>query len=716
MRLSLRFKLALLAFIFLFVPFGGKYFSEILQQDLIESRRQTIQFSAKVIAAALSEQPEIFAREGFHSLDAERDLYLYQLTSPIRLNGKADDWYPQVEEAAWYGRNHLLQAVAPYEESSLHFRQLTGSRGNFLYILFLVTDDHLVYRSPHSPSFQQADHLRLSIADRQGEIQQYIIAPVRKGWVNGMHVFQEIDGTEQLRIESSIRGMWEETEQGYTVELRLPVELVGNRLAFSVADVDDVDSGKIVSLVGTGTLEQESQSGLLIPPSASIEKKLQAFSRPDSRITIVDRNQHIRARYGKLSTGGENQGKQQTSLLTRLSIEFHKLFTPLYQFFTKPFLQQIAEQKVQPKTVTISGISKVLQEGVSTTTSYTLQDELVEIMAAISPLAWNDDILGAVIVEQTTASILALQNRVIEESLTLSIILFSLGGASLIIYATRLSWRIRSLGRQAAAAISETGRIHHTIHPSSTNDEIGDLSKTLDCMLSQLKTHMEFREKMADNLEHELRTPLAGISASLKNLASELKHLPDNTAKYLQWALSDVERVERLLATIRDAASLQQALAKDQKEDFALDRAIELWLSHYWRPTFAKVNFKFQISAPGIMFRGDPDRIQQMLDKLVENAVSFHEPGTPIEIKLSRDSDSIHLSVANRGPAIPEKMRRQIFDTMVSHRSGSSSQPHLGLGLYIVRTIVQQYGGEISVNSFEDGSGAIFSLAFSCRQ
>ncbi len=331
-------------------------------------------------------------------------------------------------------------------------------------------------------------------------------------------------------------------------------------------------------------------------------------------------------------------------------------------------------------------------------------------MAAIAPLREDSEILGAVVVEQTTNSILALRNKVIEESLTLTIIAFIFGGAGLIFFASRLSSRIRRLGNQAAAAISDSGQIRPTIAPIAARDEIGDLSRTLTAMLRQLQNQTEYREKMADNLEHEMRTPLAGISASLKNMAREMDNPPPHITEYLNWALEDVSRLENLLTAVRDATSLTEALGRDFKEDFLLDTAIEMWLIHSWQPAFPTVEFRYLRPAAPITLYGDPARIHQMLDKLIENGVSFHTETTPIEIILMEKNGAILVQVANQGPTIPQDRQNQIFNSMVSFRRQKEKQPHLGLGLYIVRTIVEHHHGTISAGTTEDGTGTVFTI------
>jgi len=347
---------------------------------------------------------------------------------------------------------------------------------------------------------------------------------------------------------------------------------------------------------------------------------------------------------------------------------------------------------------------------VASVTSYVMEGSGVEVMAAITPLQQDETIIGAVVVEQTTNSILALQNKVIEESLTLTILAFIFGGAGLILFSFRLSSRIRRLGKQAAAAISDHGQIRPTIKPTEVHDEIGDLTRTLTAMLEQLQLQTEYREKMADNLEHEMRTPLAGISASLKNMATEMVEPPPHITEYLNWALQDVARLEGLLTSIRDATNLHEALVHDFKEDFEIDEAIEMWLIHSWQPAFSGVEFIYHRPEHPVFLHGDPARIRQMLDKLIENGVSFHTQGTPIVIELSHQGQVIQITIANSGPTIPEEMQKQIFNSMVSYRQQKDSTPHLGLGLYIVRTIVEHHKGTITVAEGPNREGTVFAI------
>jgi signal transduction histidine kinase len=216
---------------------------------------------------------------------------------------------------------------------------------------------------------------------------------------------------------------------------------------------------------------------------------------------------------------------------------------------------------------------------------------------------------------------------------------------------------------------------------------------------------------MADNLEHEMRTPLASISASLKNLAEELKDQPDHVGNYVNWALGDIKRLEDLLTDIRDATSLKNALSQGFKERFNLSEALAMWLHHSWKPVFTGVEFVCRTPEKDVFIHGDPDRIRQMLDKLIENSVAFHRSGTAIELHLSNEKNHHLVQIINKGPSIPEDMREQIFNSMVSLRGKKDGRPHLGLGLYIVRAIAEHHGGTITASNLAgEEEGVCFSI------
>ncbi len=127
--------------------------------------------------------------------------------------------------------------------------------------------------------------------------------------------------------------------------------------------------------------------------------------------------------------------------------------------------------------------------------------------------------------------------------------------------------------------------------------------------------------------------------------------------------------------------------------------------------------FKTELSDDSMLVNGSPELLVQALDKLVANAVSFSAPDSPVRIALLSDVINAVIEVENTGPLLPEVHSARLFDSMVSLREGQSegAEPHLGLGLFIVRLVAEFHGGSASGRNRADGSGVVMSLTLPSR-
>jgi signal transduction histidine kinase len=102
-----------------------------------------------------------------------------------------------------------------------------------------------------------------------------------------------------------------------------------------------------------------------------------------------------------------------------------------------------------------------------------------------------------------------------------------------------------------------------------------------------------------------------------------------------------------------------------------------------------------------------------MLDKLAANAADFSSGDEPVKMSFTRAGGEATLTVSNNGPLLPAEMQGRLFESMVSMRTASKpDEPHLGLGLYIVRMIAEFHGGRVAAKNLEDGSGVVIELRF----
>jgi signal transduction histidine kinase len=113
---------------------------------------------------------------------------------------------------------------------------------------------------------------------------------------------------------------------------------------------------------------------------------------------------------------------------------------------------------------------------------------------------------------------------------------------------------------------------------------------------------------------------------------------------------------------------------------------------------------------------GSGELVAQLLDKLVDNAASFSTTGSRIDVEIADAGRELALSVTNKGPTLPAKMRRQLFDSLVSVREQRDGRPHLGLGLHIVALVAEFHGGRCEADDLPDGSGVVFRVWFPRRE
>jgi signal transduction histidine kinase len=337
--------------------------------------------------------------------------------------------------------------------------------------------------------------------------------------------------------------------------------------------------------------------------------------------------------------------------------------------------------------------------GVSTTTWRGTKERDTAILSAAQPIFAGDEIVGAVVVEETTGAIQLLKASALENLVAMTLLVSFGAFTILFLFASRLATRIRRLARDAETAIDAQGRFRGALPGSLARDEIGDLSRAFSAVLGRLKDYNATLEAMAGRLSHELRTPVAVVRSSLDNL----KHEPmgDAAKTYLARAEEGTQRLSTLISRLSEATRLERMLESAERERFDLARVVSGCVEGY-RAAFPSRAIALQVPEGPVAMTGVPDAIAQLLDKLVDNANDFATEGTPLRVALAVEAGRAVLTVANDGPSLPAGLVEGLFDAMVSVRSGSVGA-HLGLGLTIARLVATAHGGEIAVRDIPGG-------------
>ena len=277
-------------------------------------------------------------------------------------------------------------------------------------------------------------------------------------------------------------------------------------------------------------------------------------------------------------------------------------------------------------------------------------------------------------------------------------------------FAFRLATRLTKLQREANRAIDSQGRVRGEIHASKDRDEIGALNETLRTMVARQAGYNSYLEQLAARLSHELRTPVAVVRSSLDNL--RVSTMSPQDAVFLARADEGVARLATLISRMSEATQLERILQGASREPIDLVGLVAGCVAGY-QQTFVSSRFIFTSDVDRIAVEAATDAMAQMLDKLVQNAIDFAEPASPVVVRICRASElSVGITVENSGPLLPDSGAELalLFDSMVSKRVGKSEQSHLGLGLYIARLIAEFHHGAISAENLADRSGVRFTV------
>jgi dedicated sortase system histidine kinase len=425
-----------------------------------------------------------------------------------------------------------------------------------------------------------------------------------------------------------------------------------------------------------------------------VDAILLGLQRASSRIWVVDRRYQVIAAAGSLRRTIEVAAETPW-------------WQPLIGWLIPRPTEDFTEGQPEDVLATGSDVAAAMQGTPATRARHTRDGKAV-VMSAAHPIWSGDEVIGAVVTEETTNSAMSVKSAALERLLLITLAAFAGAAALLMAFATRLSMRIRRLRDEAESAIDARGHITRLTAGSNAADEIGDLSRSFSAVLERLAEHHAYLEAMAGRLSHELRTPIAVVRSSLENL----KLSRENQDLYIERAEQGLARLGRILERMTEASRLEQSLRTVERERYDLAAVVRGCVEGY-RIAYPQTAFALELPATRVEVEGSPDLVAQLLDKLVENAVDFARAATPVRVALEESARAAVLTISNQGPPLPEKMRTRLFESMISLREPTGAgTPHLGLGLYVARLIAEFHGGTIAASNLAGGDGVALGVRF----
>jgi len=687
-RFTIRAKLLLLSMVVLSVPYLGYEYIRGLEQHLRASLEQSLTDTARTIAGAMHENYQLFP---YVEPESTRSLFIHQLDAPIQIDGYSEDWINYLDWADIYP---TPGQQSPDANPRSFYKLILAEDDQYLYALLQVHDDKIIYHQPVSEQTIDSDYVELVLGDDYQVKERYYFLPSAPGRFNPVQI-ENIPGEweesrEYIRYITNIAAELQSVADGYNLELSIPLSLIQERMGFIVGDVDQQGAEPVAKKTGTAGPDTEKRPGRVIRPSNRITQIIKRYSGDAGRrIWVLDRQKQVLASVGSL----------QREWTTHPLNIFYKLLLPsVTGRFEDNFAGASRLQGQEIQAALAGGTESRWRES---------PDKKAVIVSAATPVWMANQVAGVVMVEETTNNIQILQRNAMVSLINKTLAAFVLVTLALLGFATSLSVRLRRLSHEAAAAVDDQGRVTGAMSVSTAGDEIGDLSRNYAAMMERLRQYNLYLESLAGKLSHELRTPMAVVQSSLENLRSEASGRGD---VYLDRAQEGIQRLNLLVTRLSEAARLEQALQSADREKIDLCGFLHKSVEGY-RAAWPAQTFNLSVPAGEIPLRISHDLFSQMLDKIVANAVDFSKPANPIEIRLEKKTDSAELSIINLGPPLPESMQGELFNSMVSVREkGRQAEPHLGLGLYIARMIVEFHGGRIRAENLEQKNGVCFKL------
>jgi len=266
---------------------------------------------------------------------------------------------------------------------------------------------------------------------------------------------------------------------------------------------------------------------------------------------------------------------------------------------------------------------------------------------------------------------------------------------------------VATIGRMLSP-LRRTSEVARTINerqlpervPVTSDDELGELSRTFNAMLDRLDAAFAARRDFIDDLGHELRTPLTIVRGHLDVFPDD----PAEQQETLDLCRDELDRMGRdveCLALV--AKSRQPAFLARRSVDLAelLDESIQR----------ARLLHREHLITVDRIAEGtawcDPDRIYQALENFIANACKYSPPGTRVTVGSLRSGGFVHFFVADQGPGIDAADQHRIFERFARGYGPAARREGTGLGLAIVRAVAEAHGGQVGVDS-RPAAGATF--------
>jgi len=294
---------------------------------------------------------------------------------------------------------------------------------------------------------------------------------------------------------------------------------------------------------------------------------------------------------------------------------------------------------------------------------------------------------------------------------TALVVAVAVAALAAVVVSVALSGRIsRPIGRLAQASRRiASGRYSERVAVTS-NDEIGELAESFNTMAASLEATERRRLQLVGDVAHELRTPLATIDGYLEGIEDGIVQPGDQS-----WALlrGETARLSRLVNDLQELWRAEARQLSVKIEPVDVQEFASAVIERYAGPAGER-NIQLRLETDSIVqpVMADRDRLIQVLDNLLSNAVRYTADDTAVVVRIGSGAGMVILSVADQGRGLTDEQRELVFERFYrADPSRSRALGGSGIGLAIAKALVELMGGRLWVESDGPGHGATFNVA-----
>ena len=319
--------------------------------------------------------------------------------------------------------------------------------------------------------------------------------------------------------------------------------------------------------------------------------------------------------------------------------------------------------------------------------------------------------IAIILVSSPVDNALSTMRRISEIFLVVTVLVVTMSVVIMTFFVRRQSNPLRDMA-QTARSFGH-GDLRARVTTSGHNSqEVEELALAFNNMASSLEKSEYQRREFVANVSHELKTPMTTISGYVDGILDGT--IPaEKSRHYLQMVSDETKRLSRLVRSMLDISRLQdQPIPEEQKNRFDLSElAGQVLISFEQKINEKQLEVQVELPEHPVYTRANQDAINQVIYNLVDNGVKFSPVGGELGITVREGGSKVYLSVSNEGEEIPPQELPLVFERFHKiDKSRTRNRDSWGLGLYIVKTIINSHGENISVTSEKGKTEFTFTL------